>query len=322
MDDIRLVEASDEYLVLETATGERYRLLLDDQLRAATKRTLATKSVSDTMSPREIQEQIRAGASVAHLASITGLASELIEKFAAPVLDEIAFVVASAQSIRLSIAGSRPNTTEHVEFGEVIAARLRASGASENQWQAIKLEGSAWRVSVNFNLGTESHLAAWLFEPKKLTLAPENDMAIRLSTEEILATLPPASLRVLSTEEPVAEVPVAEIVAQIDHQSLESELDHQLEVETSATTDLLEAMRRKRENRKVEPEQPQSNNEVESATPLVAAVSEEIANAETEIIDPETVDRLPAKPAQSEPKKQRASMPSWDQIVFGAKADD
>ena len=39
MDDIRLVEAGDEYLVLETATGERYRLLLDDQLRAATKRT-------------------------------------------------------------------------------------------------------------------------------------------------------------------------------------------------------------------------------------------------------------------------------------------
>lgn len=318
MDDIRLVETGDEYLVLETATGERYRLLLDDQLRAATKRTLATSSVSDTMSPREIQEQIRAGVSVAHLASITGLASELIEKFAAPVIDEIAFVVASAKSIRLSIAGTRPNTTEHVEFGEVIAGRLRASGATDSEWQAIKLEGSAWRLSVNFVLGGDSHIAAWLFEPKKLTLAPENDMAIRLSTEEILASLPAANLRVLSTEEPVAEIPVAEIVAQIDHQSLESELDHQVEVESSATTDLLEAMRRKRENRKVESSPIRENEEAESIE-LVAAPNVK-ENAETEVpvaIEPETT-----KPAQNEPKKQRASMPSWDQIVFGAKADD
>ncbi|MEY4980749.1 MAG: hypothetical protein RL174_87, partial [Actinomycetota bacterium] len=146
MDDIRLVETGDEFLVLETATGERYRLLLDDQVRTAAKRTISSKTVSETMSPREIQEKIRSGTSVSHLVSITGLDAELIEKFAAPVLDEIAFVVASAQSIRLSIAGTRPNTTEHVEFGEVIAGRLRASGASDSEWQAIKLEGSAWRV--------------------------------------------------------------------------------------------------------------------------------------------------------------------------------
>lgn len=322
MDDIRLFETGDEYLVLETATGERYRLLIDDQLRAATKRTLTAKSVSDAMSPREIQEQIRAGASVAHLVSITGLPSELIEKFAAPVLDEIAFVVASAQSIRLSIAGTRPNTTEHVEFGEVIAGRLRASGASDSQWQAVKLEGSAWRVSVNFNLGAESHLAAWLFEPKKLTLAPENDMAIRLSTEEILATLPSASLRVLSTEEPVAEVPVAEIVAQIDHQSLESELDHQVEVESSATTDLLEAMRRKRENRKFESESSQLQSERVSSAPVIAEAREEIVASEPEISETKTAEPEAVKPVQPESKKQRASMPSWDQIVFGAKADD
>lgn len=317
MDDIRLVETGDEFLVLETATGERYRLLLDDQVRAAAKRTISSKTVSETMSPREIQEKIRSGTSVSHLVSITGLDAELIDKFAAPVLDEIAFVVASAQSIRLSIAGTRPNTTEHVEFGEVIAGRLRASGASDSEWQAIKLEGSAWRVSVNFRLGAESHLAAWLFEPKKLTLAPENDMAIRLSTEEILSTLPAANLRVISSDEPIAEVPAAEIVAQIEHESLQSELDHQVDVESSATTDLLEAMRRKRENRKSDP----VSIEVEIED-LASSADTNVNSEETEAADSESSSSEAVKTSQPEPKKQRASMPSWDQIVFGAKVEE
>ena len=316
MDDIRLVEAGDEFLVLETATGERFRLLIDDQLRSVTKRPLSTKSLTDSMTPREIQEQIRAGVSVAHLASLTGLAGELIEKFAAPVLDEIAYIVASAQSIRLSIAGTRPNTTEHVEFGEVISGRLRASGASETEWQAVKLEGSSWRVAVDFILGGESHSAAWLFEPKKLTLAPENDMAIRLSTEEILAMQPTSTLRVLSVDEPVAEVPVAEVIAEFDHETLETELDHQVEIESSATTDLLEAMRRKRENRKSETAQ----NSPADETPIEIVEPEQIDSPEFK--DSESSDHEPKKAPQVEPKKQRAAMPSWDQIVFGAKADD
>lgn len=130
MEDLRLIESNEEFLVLESAAGEKFRLLIDDELRSATRKVISVKAVSDSITPKEIQQQIRAGVSIAHLSAQTGLSSDLIEKFAAPVLDEIAYVVSSAQAIRLSIAGARPNTTEHVEFGEVISGRLRASGAS------------------------------------------------------------------------------------------------------------------------------------------------------------------------------------------------
>jgi Protein of unknown function (DUF3071) len=332
MDELRLVESNEEFLVLESAAGEKFRLLIDDELRAATKRVLSVKAVTEAISPREIQQQIRAGVSPAHLASQTGFSVELIEKFAAPVIDEIAYIVSSAQAIRLSIAGARPNTTEHVEFGEVISGRLRASGASGASWTAIKLDGSAWRVSIDFQLGDQSHTAAWVFEPRKLTLAPENDMAIRLSTEEVLASQPAVSLRVLSTEQPVAEVPVAAVVADIENETLEEELDHQVEVESTATTDLLLAMRLKRESRKTDQtkeaaieEQPQDSKVVDaSRVDPEAALSQEMpAEAEIAQVEPEKKQQAePEKKQQAEPKKSRASMPSWDQIVFGSKADD
>lgn len=345
MDDIRLVEIADEFLVLETAAGEKYRLIIDDELRAATRKVLNVKAISEAMSPREIQEQIRAGVSVAHLAGQTGLSQDLIEKFAAPVLDEIAFVVSSALSIRLSIAGARPNTTEHVEFGEVIAGRLRASGASATNWGAVKLEGAAWRVSVSFALADVPHVAAWIFEPKKLTLAPENDMAIRLSTEEVLANLPASNLRVIAKTEQVAEVPVAAVVAAIENETLEQELEHQVEVESNSTTDLLEAMRRKREAHKSEsaPEAVPENSgrATEPASKLassIPSVSEEtvdqnLDDVERDADSPEQGDQaslpdntdgpqIAKKPTSGEARKARASMPSWDQIVFGSKADD
>lgn len=322
MEDIRLIEGTDEYLVLESANGEKFRLLIDDDVRSATRKKLAFAAVSDTMTPREIQQQIRGGASVAQIAAQTGLSEELVSKFAAPVLDEIAYVIGTAQAIRLSIAGARPNTTDHVEFGEVIAGRLRASGATMATWRAVKLEGSAWRVSVDFGLGDQAHSAEWVFEPKKLTLAPENDMAIRLSTEEVLTAIPTSGLRVISTDtSAIAEVPIAAVVAELDHETVDVELEHQVEVDAAATTDLLDAMRRKRENRKIEPaitepliEPPAQTSAVEDANPPV----------EDESAAPEEAEPIAdAKPSQQEPvKKTRASMPSWDQIVFGAKADD
>lgn len=347
MEDIRLIESTAEFLVLETSAGEKYRLIVDDELRSATRKVISVKSVSESMSPREIQEQIRAGASVAHLANQTGLALELIEKFAAPVIDEIAFIVSSALSIRLSIAGAKPNTTEHVEFGEIIAGRLRASGAAQPQWSAVKLESNAWRVMANFTLADESHSAAWVFEPKKLTLAPENDMAIRLSTEEILAAQPAGGLRVIASSETRAEVPVAAVVAAIENETLEEELEHQVEIESNSTTDLLDAMRRKRESRKSEPAAdvtPMPEAEVSALEALNSGNESEAGSdkGEPEIVAPRTAaleaapvasrdetksedtqgEATAKKPTSSEARKARASMPSWDQIVFGSKADD
>jgi hypothetical protein len=258
---------------------------------------------------------------------------ELISKFAAPVLDEIAFVVNTALSVRLTFAGARPNTTEQIEFGEVIASRLRASGASAIEWSALKLEGSTWRLRAAFTLASEAHEAAWLFEPKKFSLAPDNDMAIRLSTEETISTKAPSSLRVV--EEQIT-VPSAAVVAEsIPNDTMEAEFDHQVDVDANSTTDLLEALRRKRESRKVHQAEPATPLEpTDSAAPVAespVAISNRPADldtipepGETGINDDDVAKTTSAPAASTKPtaKKARTSMPSWDEIVFGAKADD
>ena len=329
MDEIRFTEASDDYLVLETADGLKFKLQIDDQVRSAIRRSFTPNVSSANVSPREIQERVRSGSSIAQIAEQSRLSVDLVEKFAAPVLDEIAFVVNTALSVRLTFAGSRPNTTEQVEFGEVIASRLRASGAANVEWSALKLEGSTWRLRASFELASEAHEAAWLFEPKKLTLAPDNDMAIRLSTEETVTTKPSTPLRVVEQE---VTIPSAVVVAEhIPNDTAAAEFEHQVDVDSASTTDLLEALRKKRESRKAASTEPTPVGQA-AADPSDVALETEAPEAEvlalealdqTQKLEP-IVDAPVANEGSSKPaaKKSRASMPSWDEIVFGAKADD
>jgi hypothetical protein len=339
MDEMRFIEADEDYVFLESADGVKFRLQIDDQLRAATKRVTAAITSTLSVSPREIQERVRSGASVSQLAESTGMSVELISKFAAPVLDEIAFVVNTALSVRLTFAGARPNTTEQIEFGEVIASRLRASGASAIEWSAIKLEGSTWRLRAAFLLASEAHEAAWLFEPKKLSLAPDNDMAIRLSTEETISTKVASPLRVV--EEHIT-VPSAAVVAEtIPNDTMDAEFDHQIDVDASSTTDLLEALRKKRESRKVQQVEQATPSKLaaietpNSEIPVVSEIPDAVPNGASDLdttpeldvkdINDDDVAKTTSAPvASTKPaaKKSRTSMPSWDEIVFGAKADD
>jgi hypothetical protein len=103
----------------------------------------------------------------------------------------------------------------------------------------------------------------------------------------------------------------------------------------SATADLLEALRRKRTERsdntpsetELEPHPDTSNIRVIDfeptpidVAPEVPVQSEAIFTAEPEIEkEQDAVSVSQTKPAA---KKGRASMPSWDEIVFGTKAED
>lgn len=320
MDEIRFIELDENYLVLETLSGEKFKLSVDDGLRAALKNPTSEKLDEVVISPREIQEQIRTGSTVSDLVAATGVSESLIAKFAAPVLDEIAHIVNTAQAVRLTVASDRPNTTEHVEFGEIIESRLRLSGGYQIEWSAKKLEGSTWRIRLEFSLGDQLQEAAWLFEPRKLSLAPDNDMAIRLSTEESITASTKPNLAV------VVEVPKqshGEGISAPSESSPEDDshsLSHQVDVDQALTLDLLDSLRRKRENRKEKPVDAESHvNEVEDnpTDPLEPAAEssvEPLVIGETELRSETGQD--------ASPKKGRASMPSWDQIVFGTKAED
>jgi hypothetical protein len=98
--------------------------------------------------------------------------------------------------------------------------------------------------------------------------------------------------------------------------------DSMIEEPLSATADLLEALRRKRterEDTQLQPH-PETNNirVIDFEPSVIAETPKEAQEINSELVSE-------AQDAQDEPKaprKGRAAMPSWDEIVFGTKADD
>jgi hypothetical protein len=362
MDDIRLFESDGDYLVLEAQDGQKYRLLVDDTVRSSVKKEPIAHLDSITITPREIQEEIRNGASIDDLVSRSGASFDFVEKFAAPVIAELEHIVSSALSVRLTIAGDRYSDSTQIEFGDIIAGRLVTSGATGISWIAKKIEPSNWHVTASYSLNGSNGSATWSFDPRKLTLSPESETAVTLSTQETINDTPIPKLRTVSLEtaEPVAvaetvllddvipfsrgsdqETPVA-ISPEEQWPPVQTSMPSstpaafkKTEEPLSATADLLEALRRKRTEREdveLEPHPTTSSIRVIDFEPVTSAelvpaeepvMTEEPVKTEEEVVAASATEFSTTEP-DSKPaaKKGRAAMPSWDEIVFGTKADD
>ena len=191
MSELRYLSTDGDYLLLEAADGTQYRLLIDESVRKAARREVVSEGDAAKISPRDIQLEVRSGVSVEDLAAKTGASVEYVQKFAAPVIDELAHVVSSALSVRITMAGDRYSETTQVEFGEVIANRLAATGVVQYVWTARKTDNGGWQLQCKFG----DTLANWAFDPRKLTLAPENEVAVQLSTQQSLTDGPIPKLR-------------------------------------------------------------------------------------------------------------------------------
>jgi hypothetical protein len=191
MTDLRFESSDGEYLLLEGADGTSYRLLIDDGVRRAIRRDVVTDADAAKVSPREIQLEIRAGLTIEDIVAKTGASFDYVEKFAAPVIDELAHITSSALSVRITMAGDRYSETTQVEFGDVIANRLATAGVVSYTWTVRKSDNGGWQLHCNYG----DKIATWAFDPRKLALTPENENAISLSTQQSLTDGPIPKLR-------------------------------------------------------------------------------------------------------------------------------
>ena len=344
MDDIRLFGNDGDYLILEALDGQKFRLISDDSLKSAIRRDTTSKLDAISLTPREIQDHIRNGMSIEDIVSASGAPFDFVEKFAAPVLDELAHMVDSAKSVRITTSQDRYSDSTHVEFGELVEARLGHSGASAFSWSAKRGDFNSWNVSVHFLLAGEDSFAAWSFDPRKLTLSPENESAVNLSTNDPLTTTPipklrpvlqaepesgateviePAPFELVSTSEvepksgitKTASTPwVTQLIPVPNPEPVASQIEEVAPAEPeqplSATADLLQALRIKRGEREAA---------ADSASRQAEPVSRDL---EPKQDAPEVFVEAEEPVIPVAPKKGRAAMPSWDQIVFGTKTED
>jgi len=336
MKDIKFLGTDGDFLLLETAEGQRFRLLVDEAVRRASRGESSNQLDAPSISPREIQEEIRVGRSIEEIVKASGAPEDYVRKFAQPVLDELNHAVLNALTVRLEIAGDRFNEPMAREFGEIIKSRLAASGAGIERWSAMKAPDHGFFIYCEFEINGETKKATWSYDPKRLALAPENETAISLSSQDRLASQAPR-LRPVATEPTGVTQSLGETVDLAAAMPATSTPlivapSEDSDPKLSETADLLEALRKKRNAREsvedLEPHPPTEGLRVVELDPddmFENSIDETSSEPALEVVPDPTPEPAPAPVSAeppSSPKRGRASIPSWDEIVFGTKTED
>jgi hypothetical protein len=197
---LSVIGVEDGAIIAAAPTGERYRVPVDEALRAKLQEAPPAPT-ERRLSPREIQAHVRAGLSPQQVSALTGAPVAYIERFVGPVIAEREYVTESARAVRLppETEGARPKT-----FGAVMAERLAALAATGVRWTSTK-ETAGWVVALTFTADGIDHDARWRFDPKRMQLTPENVEAATLSQQGTPAALTPR-LRAIEPTVPITVV--------------------------------------------------------------------------------------------------------------------
>lgn len=354
MEQLRVIGTEDDVLVLATESGERFALPVDDALRMELRRAHRDRTAEASApkaSPREIQAHIRAGLSADEVANLLGIRVEDVARYEGPVLAEREHIVGQALAVPVLLGGELEHDALPT-FGAAVRAKLSEAGATGERWTSWK-DHSGWIVKLEFTANDVDHDARWGFDPRRTTLSPLNSDAIQLSRQGSLPEGLIPRLRALDVappkddsrfdsgafgprrppeadlESPELPTPVAPAVQKAAIKRAEETV-----VTSAETADLLEALRRRRGQREPAPTAEESAPvRTHAPVALFDALEPGYDEAPTEE-EPETEPpqrhepaplSLPTQSAVGESsgrRKGRAAMPSWDEIVFGARTEE
>ena len=191
-------------LLLAAEPGQRnagFQLAIDESLDKAVRISRRKAVVEVTMSPRDIQAALRAGASVESLAAKAGVPIDRIERYAGPVYTERIEIIGNAvesYSVRPRVGRSRHPLGAAVE-------RNLGGVPEDDQWSAKRtLDG--WKVGLRVTSNGKVRTAHWRFEPGSGEVTPLDAYAASIGhTETRARAAAPAPTRI----KPAAKKPAA-----------------------------------------------------------------------------------------------------------------
>ena len=194
MQDLRLIGVHEDgqHLLLSDADGGRYRLTLDEALRAAARRDRPRLGqlqieIEGGLRPREVQALIRRGLSAEEVADRAGWTVEKVRRFEGPVLAEREHVARVARQCAVGTRGSAPET-----LAERVGERLKDRGVDRDaaEWDSSRDEEGTWTLTMTFAAGGRQRTASWRYEPLGGSVTATNDEARWLSEEAAPAAIP------------------------------------------------------------------------------------------------------------------------------------
>ncbi|HET7397366.1 MAG TPA: septation protein SepH [Intrasporangium sp.] len=200
MQDLRLIGVHEDgmHLILGDDEGNRFRVPLDEPLRAVARRdrprlrpTQAQPGGGQGLRPREVQTMIRAGLSPEEVAELAGWTVEKVHRYEGPILAEREHVAGLAQQVRLRSRGGPHGAapTLGARVAERLASRHIDAGAA--RWDARREDKGAWSVVLFFNAGGRQREAAWDFDPLTRTVSATDDEARWLSEDDVVEATGP-----------------------------------------------------------------------------------------------------------------------------------
>jgi hypothetical protein len=354
MQDLRLIGVHEDgqHLLLADADGGRYRLTLDEALRAAARRDRPRLGqlqieIEGGLRPREVQALIRRGLSAQEVADRAGWTVEKVRRFEGPVLAEREYIAQVAQKCAVGSRGAGP-----VSLAERVSERLRDRGVDRDdvEWDSSRDDEGVWQLTLTFAAGGRQRTATWRYEPLSGSVTATNDEARWLSEEAAPGAIPTPHRAPTTADSDVYDI---DADGGVDH-AVHHRAAHE-------PIDLMAAMRehssRGRRRRRPSPsgtpgdDRPRADalpiedlaGDVSQAPPPPAARGRNPVSAHLE--EPTDADELvggwpepeheqehdttaeaptddgpddaPTRPAPT--RKGRPSVPSWDDIVFGTR---
>jgi Protein of unknown function (DUF3071) len=212
MHELRLVAVSEDgsYAILDVpGRGGRFMLPIDDRLRTVARGQFSRLAqyeieVESPLRPKEIQDRIRAGETADEIADVAGLPIERIRRFEGPVLAEREYRAQEAQRATVRNPGdSGPGP----RLGDIVAERLAELGAAADdaRWDSRKRPDGNWQVQIAFTVGGRTQVAEWIFDPRRRHIAPDDEQAARLCLPaDELPAIPVSAHPATATVTPIA----------------------------------------------------------------------------------------------------------------------
>ncbi len=134
------------------------------------------QKMESALRPRDIQTRIRAGESPEDVAAVAGTSVDRVMIFAAPVLAERAHIARSAQSSSVRRSSAEPSSTVRT-LGPSASARLREEGVDPEsiEWDAWRRDDGRWALVASYHHDGEARTARFSFDQPGHFVAADDD---------------------------------------------------------------------------------------------------------------------------------------------------
>lgn len=241
---------------------------------------------------------MRGGESAEVVAAETGWPLDKVLRYAEPLLAERAFIAEQAQAVEVRRSGGGATLLE---------AAYQAIGgdpeAGSIAWDAYRREDGKWIVTGGWVDADGSHLARWTYDHAGRNLHPLDDDARILMGARPVA-VPDPELDIAEALDLVAEIPVVREEADVRPRlvAVPDAEDEPDDVDDADAVDGIElvAVDDHADTAVIVVEQPRATEPAPEPAPAPAPKP------------------APKAAPQRKAKRGRASVPSWDEILFGA----